>query len=70
MFIAIERDEDKNYFAEFVHGALAYDPKKGILHIALKDRPTLHLPIGKFIPFVRFVAIDQISACNPADLTS
>jgi hypothetical protein len=53
ILITIERDEDKSYFADFVHDALAYDPKaKGISHIAImsKDSP-IHLPIGEFNPF-------------------
>ncbi|KAF2702969.1 hypothetical protein K504DRAFT_539182 [Pleomassaria siparia CBS 279.74] len=48
ILITVERDEDKAYFADFVHDALANDPmKKGILHIAIMDKPDcFHLPIG------------------------
>ncbi|KAF1960872.1 hypothetical protein CC80DRAFT_590191 [Byssothecium circinans] len=50
ILITVERDEDKAYFADFVHDALAYDPKKkGILHIAIMSQGiawNIHLPIG------------------------
>ncbi|KAF2644172.1 hypothetical protein P280DRAFT_466838 [Massarina eburnea CBS 473.64] len=49
ILIAVETDEDKAYFADFVHDALAYDPKKrGILHIAIRSQgcpSKIHLPI-------------------------
>jgi hypothetical protein len=60
ILITIERDEDKSYFADFVHDALAYDPKeKGILHIAImsKDSP-IHLPIGEFQSVLFYSAND------------
>ncbi|KAJ4291951.1 hypothetical protein N0V90_009849 [Kalmusia sp. IMI 367209] len=48
VLINVERSEDTAYFVDFVHDALAYDPKKkGILHIAImKKGPSIHLPIG------------------------
>ena len=59
ILIAVERDEDKAYFADFVHDALAYDPKKkGILHIAIMDKSALYLPVGKLILFVCTSVID------------
>lgn len=62
ILITIERDEDKAYFADFVHDALVYDPKKeGILRIAIMDKNAPHLPIGKFIPFFCTQAIGQYS---------
>jgi hypothetical protein len=56
ILIAVEREEDTAYFADFVHDALAYDPeKKGILRMAIMDRSAeqIHLPVGKSTPFVR-----------------
>jgi hypothetical protein len=51
ILITIERDEDKAYFADFVHDALAYDPKtKGVLHMAITgEQCAVHLPIGEFV---------------------
>ena len=51
ILVAIEREEDKAYFADFVHDAQAYDPKrKGVLHLAIMDKRTsLHLPMGKSV---------------------
>lgn len=52
---------DKAYFTDFVHDALAYDPKgKGILHIAIMDNPTLYLPNGMFSAFVRTKALSEM----------
>jgi hypothetical protein len=56
ILIAVEREEDTAYFADFVHDALAYDPeKKGILHMAIMDRGArhIHLPVGKSTSFAR-----------------
>jgi hypothetical protein len=54
ILIAVERDEDEAYFADFVHDVLAYDPKKkGILHMAIMDKSGLYLPVGKIIKFIR-----------------
>jgi hypothetical protein len=62
ILIAVERNKDKVYFADFVHDSLAYDPKKkGILHIAITDSNPIHLPVGEFVPFVRTLAIDWYS---------
>jgi hypothetical protein len=56
ILIAVEREEDTAYFADFVHDAMAYDPeKKGILHMAIMDRSAehIHLPVGKSTAFIR-----------------
>jgi hypothetical protein len=56
ILITIVRDEDRAYFADFVHDALAYDSeRKGILHMAIMDKRSnfIHLPVGKSTPFAR-----------------
>jgi hypothetical protein len=56
ILVAVEREEDTAYFADFVHDTMAYDPeKKGILHMAIMDRSAehIHLPVGKSTPFIR-----------------
>jgi hypothetical protein len=56
ILITVEREEDKAYFADFVHDALAYDSeKRGILHMAITDRGarSIRLPVGKSTPFAR-----------------
>lgn len=55
MLIMVERDEDKVYFAHFVHDVLAYDPKKkGIRHMGITGNGDINskikLPIGEMNP--------------------
>lgn len=53
ILVTVEHEEDKAYFAHFVHDALAYDPQqKGILHMAImsRDRSRTYLPIGESLP--------------------
>lgn len=55
MLVMVERDEDKAYFAHFVHDVLAYDPKKkGIRHMGITGNGDINskikLPIGETNP--------------------
>jgi hypothetical protein len=62
ILITVERDEDRAYFADFVHDALAYDlEKKGILRMAIMDDPanSIRLPVGESITFACTSAIDK-----------